>query len=627
MKSWVLVPVCLPFLRLCAWPVTTPCTIERLANGNSLLTDAGSFSDNNGRVFEVDSLGRTVWAYLRNDIPWVHSGRLTPTGTILITATSNSRVLEIDRDWNVVWSKSTGLNYPNDACRLPGNRTLITDRDNDRVVEVDSAGNVVWSYAQLLRPHNASRLANGHTLVCDSDRDRVVEVDSAGNAVWSFSQGLSWPRCAQRLANGNTIVADSRNRRLLEVDSSGSTVWEYRLYGLSYSVVRLDNGNTLFGAGRFAELTPDRTVVWQYPHTVSVLVDTIWVANPTSGCSLYVHIHRPEYAGSQNPVPGVVLIPDGNGAGTGYDSTGYADWLAEDGFAVLHFDPDGRGRSQPYPENYNGHVHQDGLRECFKTLASQDYVDPDDCGMFSKSYGITMASGAIARHQTRPEVRFLLDFEGPSDRYQTCQDSGGHIPVPVDSQPFWVEREAARFMKKVRCPYLRLQTRTDHNPRIRDNGHAVALIDSATNTAHGGSGISVWTRVNDSVMNEPNQVYTLQDPPVWVSEDQSVHQQVREALYLRELGRMDYTGQHKQKPARPSTELRLEANPVRAGARVRAFASSPVQVGVWDCSGTFVAACRVQGRTAVWDSEGAVSGCYWLRPLGGGPGVKLVLSR
>lgn len=624
MKSWVLVG--LAFLRLCAWPVTTPCTIERLPNGNSLLTDAGSFTGDNGWIFEVDSLGRTVWAYLRNDIEWVHSGRLTPDSTILITATNNSRVFEIDRDWNTVWSKSTGLYYPNDACRLPGDRTLITDRDNNRAVEVDSAGNVVWSYTQLVRPHNASRLANGHTLVCDSDRDRIVEVDSAGNVVWSYSRDVNWPRCASRLPNGNTLVADSQNRRLVEVDSAGNTVWEYRLYGLPYSVVRLSNGNTLFGAGRFAELTPDQSVVWQYPHTVSVLVDTMWVRNPTSGCSLYVHIHRPEYASSQNPVPGVVLIPGGNRTGSSYDSTGYADWLAEDGFAVLHFDPDGRGRSQSLPEDYNGHIHQNGLRECFEVLASQEYVDPEDCGVFASSYGITMASGAIVRHPTRPEVRFLLDFEGPSDRYQTCQDSGGHIPVPVDSEEFWVEREAARFMKQVRCPYLRLQTQTDHNPRIQDNRHCIALVDSATATAHGGSGISVWTRVNDSVMNASNQVYSTQDPPNWVPEDQTVHQSIREALYLHELARMDYTGQQELEPTLPRPELRLETNPVRAGAQVRVTVSRPVQVGIWNSNGAMVAVCRQQGRVAVWNTEQAVAGCYWLRPTDRGFGVKLVLS-
>ena len=37
----------------------------------------------------------------------------------------------------------------------------------------------------------------------------------------------------------------------------------------------------------------------------------------------------------------------------------------------------------------------------------------------------------IARH-AEPPVKFLLDFEGPADRSQTCQDSGGFVPVPAE---------------------------------------------------------------------------------------------------------------------------------------------------------------------------------------------------
>jgi hypothetical protein len=181
-------------------------------------------------------------------------------------------------------------------------------------------------------------------------------------------------------------------------------------------------------------------------------------------------------------------------------------------------------------------------------------------------------------------------------------------------------------MKQVPCPYLRLQTLTDHNPRILDNRHAIALIDSATATAHGGSGISAWTRVNDSVMNEQNRVYTIQDPPAWVPENQTVHQQMREALYLHELARMDYTGQQEPQPLRSRPELRLETNPARSGARVRVMLSRPAQVGVWNSDGTLVAVCRLQDRTAAWNTGKAAAGCYWLRPLDGGTGVKLVLT-
>jgi hypothetical protein len=128
-------------------------------------------------------------------------------------------------------------------------------------------------------------------------------------------------------------------------------------------------------------------------------------------------------------------------------------------------------------------------------------------------------------------------------------------------------------------------------------------------------------------MNEPNRVYTIQDPPAWIPEEQSVHQPIREALYLRELARMEFTAV-RQPDAHPvELGLRLGANPVRLGSRVVALCSRPARVGIWNSNGALVAICEQQGRTATWDTREAAAGCYWLRPLDRGTGVKLVVTR
>jgi hypothetical protein len=317
------------------------------------------------------------------------------------------------------------------------------------------------------------------------------------------------------------------------------------------------------------------------------------VFNPASGCSLYVHIHRPSYASGANPQPGVILVPAEGGVGTGFDTDTLANYVASDGFVVLHFDPDGQGRSGSYPANCGGYVNQDGLQACARVFAQRPYVDTARLGIYAKSYGITMASGMIARHPDSPRIGFLLDFEGPADRSQTGQDSGGYIPVPADSEAFWQEREAARFMKNVPVAYLRIQTRTDHNPHITDNRHCIALVDSAT-AANGG--LSPWTRVNDSAMNPVNQTYTLGDPPVWIPEVQEVQNVPRILLYLHELARLQFPPTAIRTSARPSSlapgpALELSPNPVangsvrvhyrlpRAGvARLRFFDTSGRQV-------------------------------------------------
>jgi len=546
-----------------------PLGIERLPDGNTLIADGGfAGAAAAARALEVDSLGRLVWAYIACDVPFLHTARRLSTDNTLMTSSEGNHVIEVNLRGDAVWTMTESLDYPNEAFRLANGNTLITDRNHNRVIEVTPQRQIAWSYSDLFAPHNGRRLASGNTLICDSEHNRVIEVDSSGTVVWEDTAGLSWARCAQRLDNGNTLIADTKGNRVIEVDSSSAIVWSAAGLTMPFAAVRLASGNTLVSAGDFVvELMPDGDTVWQYPNTVAVVVETLQVVNPSSGCSLYVHIHRPAYAGPDNRVPGVVFVPDGTGCGSSQDATGLPDDIASDGFAFLHFDPDGRGQSGAYPENYGGYVHQDGMHACLWVLASRDYVDTSRLGVYTRGYGITMGSGTIARY-SEPSVAFLLDFEGPADRSQTCQDSGGFVPVPADSEAFWQEREAARFMKQVPGAYLRVQTEVDSNPAIPDNRHCIQLIDSATAAVYGGAGISVWTRVNDSVMNQPNKVYSRYYPPVWIPEAQEAQNEVRTLLYLHELAGISLTDVAEDRVANPAASLRISPRPCPGVLRI-----------------------------------------------------------
>ncbi len=575
-----------------------PLGVERLPNGNTLITDGGLGGlDSTARALEVDSLGRLVWAYVKSDVPFVHTARRLVNGNTLMSVSNGNRVVEVNRNGDTVWTAAASLAYPNEAIRLENGNTLITDRDNNRIVEVSPERSIVWSYRSLSGPHNGNRLSNGSTLVCDGGNNRVIEVDAAGNIVWQYSTGLRWPRSVQRLSSGNTLITDTQHGRVIEVDQFGTIVWSAGDLTMPFAAVRLTGGNTLVSAGdHVVELTPAGDTAWQYPNTVAVVVETLQVVNPTSGCTLYVQVHRPANAGPGNRVPGAVFVPGGTGFGSSLDTTCLPEVIASDGFAFLHFDPDGRGRSSACPEDYNGYVNQDGLHACLSLLASRDYVDTSRLGVCSWGYGITMAAGAIARYP-EPRVKFLLDFEGPADRSQTCQDSGGFVPVPADSEAFWQEREAARFMKQVSCAYLRIQTEVDHNPTIAENRHCIELINSATDAAYGGEGISVWTRVNDSVMNAANQVYALPSisgTPVWIPESEASQNIVRVLLYLHELADMDLSGvvsgprevgpagtlQAMPRPCRGVLELTLPAATTPRGFQVHDVCGRLVRSGV-----------------------------------------------
>jgi hypothetical protein len=621
--------VCLPVALFAAVGLQHPSGIERLSNGNTVICDCTGLNHPtasnqpidsiqlSARVIEVDSNEHLVWAYVRGNISWAHTARRLANGNTLITATDSNRVLEVTPRGQVVWQMRSGLNYPNEAYRLANGHTLITNRNSNRCIEVDSACNTVWSYTSLLGPHNGNRLANGNTLICNSNANSVVEVDSAGRIVWQHATGLSWPRCAQRLPNGHTLITDTNHERVIEVDSAGNVVWSVTS-GLSqpYEATRLDNGHTLISTdARVIEVDSAKTIVWQYPPTAAV-TEELWVTNPTSGESLYVHIHRPIGAGTSNPVPGVVLVPDATGAGTVFDGNGMADSIATDGFAVLHFDAEGRGRSSG-TEDYDGYVHQDGLAACAAVLAARPYVDSTNLVIYSRGYGVVMATGMIARHVS-PQVKFLMDFEGPADRYQSSSDFGGPVPYPVDSEAFWQQREAARFIKSVPGAYLRIQTAVDHTNLIPDNHHAIALIDSATSTQYGGSGIAIWTRVNDSVMNPENHIYSLSDPPAWIPEAEESNELCRDILYLHELADSVFQDAISSRPSpialRPSP-FSVSPNPCRGSATIR-FSSllpTPHSLSVYDASGRLALTQPVPSSSFILHTSSLRAGVYILR--------------
>jgi hypothetical protein len=190
---------------------------------------------------------------------------------------------------------------------------------------------------------------------------------------------------------------------------------------------------------------------------------------------------------------------------------------AERGYVVVLFDADGRGNTAG-SEDDCGHVQQDGLGALIEAVAALPYVDPTRIGLSTRSYGITMGSGVLARYPGLP-VRFLLDVEGPADRTDTghCDASNtGHLRRDCADDAWWSEREAATFMRQVAVPYLRLQHVSDHAQP--DNLHCIKMVNAATSAQRGGQGLSSWTRVNRASDNPPNQVFSEAAPPSYLED-------------------------------------------------------------------------------------------------------------
>jgi pimeloyl-ACP methyl ester carboxylesterase len=258
-----------------------------------------------------------------------------------------------------------------------------------------------------------------------------------------------------------------------------------------------------------------------------------WVTNPASGARLYVQvIHSREWGGE--PLPTLVLIPGGTGDSSGFTEppSNKAQQMADEGFTIVVFDADGRGRSEGV-EDQDGYIHQDGLAAVVEFAATLPGVNAEQIGLVSWSYGVTMATGALARHPDLP-VRFLIDWEGPADRNDTggCDEAEtGHLQDrSCDDEDFWREREASTFALQLQVPYQRLQSEKDHAQP--DNDHALLMIANATAEEHGGHGRAPWTRLNDL---PPNTVYPVGDPPPMIPEGEDQRLEALIVRYVREL--------------------------------------------------------------------------------------------
>lgn len=248
--------------------------------------------------------------------------------------------------------------------------------------------------------------------------------------------------------------------------------------------------------------------------------NTYWVKNPGSGARLLTRVVTPP-DDEARAAETLILVP----GGTGTIDIRKARRLADLGFTVVFFDPDGRGASEG-TEDFGGSIHQDGLAAVIQATASFPEVNPGKIGLVSYSYGITMASGALARYPDLP-VRFLIDWEGPADRMDTTIGCGPNQRIawpPCSDSSAWLQREAVTFISRIRVPYQRLQSEKDHVQP--DLSHAIDMVNAAI------QGGAEWVRLND---NPINLSYSLDALPRMLPEKADSDLELLIAKYAHDL--------------------------------------------------------------------------------------------
>jgi hypothetical protein len=191
--------------------------------------------------------------------------------------------------------------------------------------------------------------------------------------------------------------------------------------------------------------------------------EEVWVTGK-NGRKLYCHIHRP-FKGSR--WPGLVLVPGGLDGGSIFDKwfclNLRARDLASQGYVVIHFDPEGRGKSEGR-EDFGGLLHQSNLDSILEFFAGLDYVDSSNIGVVSFSLGLTIAAGTLARKGNYPKVKYLFDWEGPSNKHEITRKDRIEVfkEHPTSDEDFWSSREPIKYIGDVTCGYFRFQCRKDH---------------------------------------------------------------------------------------------------------------------------------------------------------------------
>ena len=258
---------------------------------------------------------------------YAQKGHFNSDDNTLIADQFNNRVIEVDRQGNIVWHFGLGpadfspasIVGTNDAQRVgeftlmagtgtPGGQPEAPNCMNpagcpdNRVLLVDRGGNIVWQYGQFMVvgsgpnelnvPVQNTWLPNGHVLITDQANERIIEViptfPLGGTIVWQYGttgvsgngpNQLNNPNCAELLENGHIMICDENNNRAIEVIPTpplgGMIVWQYGsgdpnvnepLSGVAFAS-RLKNGHTLItdsNHARIVEIDQNKNVVWEY---------------------------------------------------------------------------------------------------------------------------------------------------------------------------------------------------------------------------------------------------------------------------------------------------------------------------------------------------------------------------
>jgi hypothetical protein len=168
-------------------------------------------------------------------------------GDVIVADIKNCRVIEISPDKQIVRQYGeTGrcagkpglLNLPNGDTPLPNGHLLISTIQDHNLIELDSQWQPVFTMPLPLQyPSDPQLTRAGNILVVEyTNPGKIIEISKQGNVVWEFSGDgtttLNKPSLAIELPNGNILANDDFNHRVIVIDKQTKKVaWQYGVTG------------------------------------------------------------------------------------------------------------------------------------------------------------------------------------------------------------------------------------------------------------------------------------------------------------------------------------------------------------------------------------------------------------
>ncbi|MDR3642840.1 MAG: hypothetical protein P4L74_04410 [Candidatus Doudnabacteria bacterium] len=218
-------------------------------NGNSIIVNLEEY-----HVIQIINYAskQVTWSYGTAGHPGAGTGYLNtpddayrlPNGDVTVADIKNCRILEIAPGKNIVRQYGiTGkcgnglsqLDKPNGDTPLPNGHTFISNIVGRNLLELDQNWQPVFTMPLPVKyPSDPQLTRAGNILISDySNPGQIVEVSRQGKIIWKFSGQagdvkLNHPSLAIELPNGNILANDDLNHRVIVINKqTGKIVWQY----------------------------------------------------------------------------------------------------------------------------------------------------------------------------------------------------------------------------------------------------------------------------------------------------------------------------------------------------------------------------------------------------------------